>query len=99
MSWKIRELVIGDRDYELMAEVKKKLGNVYYDSAAGPYVYSPMIYRVCSDIVGVEKILFGTDYPLLKASRYEKDIETAGLDEKEKELIYYKNLARILKLD
>jgi len=51
--------------YELMREVRKAAANVYYDSAASPLLYSPQIFRTVVDIVGSEKVLFGSDFPLL----------------------------------
>jgi predicted TIM-barrel fold metal-dependent hydrolase len=51
--------------YELMREVRKAASNVLYDSAASPLLYSPQIFRTVVDIVGSDKILFGSDFPLL----------------------------------
>jgi len=61
--------------YTLMPEVKALLKNVYFDTAASPFLYKPEIYRRVIDLVGVEKVLFGSDYPLLDAGRYFKEIE------------------------
>ncbi len=51
--------------YELMHEVRKAAANVYYDSAASPLLYSPQIFRTVIDIVGSDKVLFGSDFPLI----------------------------------
>ncbi len=51
--------------YELMREVRKAAANVYYDSAASPLLYSPQIFRAVLDIVGSDKVLFGSDFPLI----------------------------------
>ena len=51
--------------YELMREVRKAATNVYYDSAASPLLYSPQIFRTVIDIVGSDKVLFGSDFPLI----------------------------------
>ncbi len=51
--------------YELMREVRKVAANVYYDSAASPLLYSPQIFRTVIDIVGSDKVLFGSDFPLI----------------------------------
>jgi predicted TIM-barrel fold metal-dependent hydrolase len=72
------------------------LRNVYYDTAASPYIYRPVIYRVVAEMVGPEKILFGSDYPLLGLQRYLADMEEAGLPEDWKEMILGKNLARLM---
>lgn len=64
--------------YELMPEVRGVLRNVYYDTAASPLLYDDRIYRVAMDIAP-EKILFGSDYPLLCTRRYLGRIRAAGL--------------------
>lgn len=51
--------------YELMREVRQASTKVYYDSAASPLLYSSKIFRTVIDIVGSEKILFGSDFPLI----------------------------------
>jgi predicted TIM-barrel fold metal-dependent hydrolase len=57
--------------YGLMKkEVRQVLRNVWFDTAASPYLYAPDIYRVAGEIIGFEKILFGSDYPLLNPKRY-----------------------------
>lgn len=64
--------------FELMPEVRGVLRNVYYDTAASPLLYDDRIYRVAMDIAP-GKILFGSDYPLLRPRRYLERIRTAGL--------------------
>lgn len=71
----------------LKKEVKEVLRNVYYDTAASPFLYDPVIYRRAIEAVGINKILFGTDYPLIKPERYFKDMETVALDKVETDLI------------
>jgi predicted TIM-barrel fold metal-dependent hydrolase len=80
----------------LKKEGQEVLRNVYYDTAASPYIYRPVIYRVVAEMVGPEKILFGSDYPLLGLQRYLADMEEAGLPEDWKEMILGKNLARLM---
>jgi predicted TIM-barrel fold metal-dependent hydrolase len=68
--------------YMLMKkEVREALNNVWFDTAASPYLYSPEIYKVAGDIMGFDKILFGSDYPLLKPGRYFKEIKESGLND------------------
>ena len=50
--------------YELNPKVRPDLQNVYYDLAACPLLYDPQVYRQLIDVVGYEKIIWGTDYPL-----------------------------------
>lgn len=60
-------------------EVNEVLKSVWFDTAASPYLYTPDVYRIAADIIGFEKILFGSDYPLLKPQRYFKEMALAGL--------------------
>ena len=71
----------------LKKEVKDVLRNVYYDTAASPFLYDPEIYRMAIERVGVDKILMGTDYPLIKPERYFRELASAGLSEVEIEQI------------
>lgn len=86
--------------YNLMKkEVSETLANVWFDTAASPFLYKPDIYRLASELAGADKILFGTDYPLLAASRYLKEMDQAGLTDDQKAQICHGNAAALLKLD
>ncbi len=50
--------------YELNKVFRENFKNVYYDTSASPLLYDPKIYKSVYDIVGSDKILFGSDYPL-----------------------------------
>jgi predicted TIM-barrel fold metal-dependent hydrolase len=80
----------------LKKEAPEAFRNVYFDTAASPFIYRPVIYRVVAEMVGPEKIIFGSDYPLLPPSRYLKEMEEADLPEDWREMILGKNLARLL---
>lgn len=83
--------------YELLKkEVSETLARVRYDTSAGPFLYKPTVYRRFIEIAGVEKLLFGTDFPLLELPRYEKDFAEAGLTEDERAAILGTNLAKLL---
>jgi len=82
--------------YALMPEVKSALANVYFDTAASPFLYKPEIYTQAVGLVGAEKVLFGTDYPIIPARRYLKEIKTLGLEENNVEQILGKNAAGLL---
>jgi len=84
--------------YALMPEVKQAMKNVYFDTAASPFLYSPQIYRRVADLVGADRILFGTDYPLLSPTRLLDEINTTDLSEAEKRLILSENARRLLGL-
>ncbi len=86
--------------YSLMKkEVTESLKNVYFDTAASPFLYKNDIYRVAKELVGIEKILFGSDYPLIKPGRYFKELAQSGLSEEEITNIKGGNAARLLGLN
>ncbi len=82
--------------YELMPEVERAMGNVYYDTAASPFLYSKKIYGVAKEIVGAEKILFGSDFPLVSPQRYFEELEASGLSVEDREKILGLNFLRLL---
>jgi predicted TIM-barrel fold metal-dependent hydrolase len=43
---------------------RETLRNVYYDTAALPLLYDPAILRQVIDLVGPDRLLYGSDYPL-----------------------------------
>ena len=85
--------------YALMPEVKKAMGNVYFDSAASPFLYTPEIYSQVIQLVGADKVLFGSDYPLLTQRRLLNEIETLDLAEKTKNLVLAGNALKLLGIE
>jgi predicted TIM-barrel fold metal-dependent hydrolase len=65
--------------YTLMPEVKKALGNVWFDSAASPLLYQPEIYERVADLAGGDRILFGSDWPLLRQRRALEELRSVNL--------------------
>jgi predicted TIM-barrel fold metal-dependent hydrolase len=53
-----------------MPEIEAVTRNVVYDCAASTYLYRPDIFRTVLDLVGRERVLFGSDYPVLKIDRF-----------------------------
>ncbi len=82
--------------YALMPEVKQAMSNVFFDTAASPFLYSPQIYGQVSQLIGSDKILFGTDYPLLKQTRLLNEINSSGLNEEAKNQILSGNARKLL---
>lgn len=80
--------------YELMPEVRDSLRNVFYDTAASLYLYDDRIYRVAAEIAP-DKVLFGSDYPLLRARPYLKRIGGVGLPSDVERAILGGNAARV----
>lgn len=84
--------------YYLMPEVKKAMANVYFDTAASPYLYDKEIYNHVIRLAGPEKILFGTDYPLLRPKKLLDEIEALELTTGTKQMILGGNAAELLGL-
>ena len=82
----------------LKKEFREAFRNVYFDTAASPFLYSPEVYLTAARIMGIEKILLGTDYPLLKPERYFKELEDAGLEKKQAEAVCGINAMKVLGL-
>jgi predicted TIM-barrel fold metal-dependent hydrolase len=85
--------------YTLMPEVKKAMGNVYFDSAASPFLYTPEVYSQVIQLVGADRVLFGSDYPLLVQSRLLEEIKALNLAEESKNLVLAGNALRLLGIE
>jgi len=84
--------------YALMPEVAKALANVFFDTAATVFLYKPEIFEQVSQIIGSDKILFGTDYPLMHQNRVLAQIQSSQLLEEDKAKILGANAQKLLKL-
>ena len=93
--------------FELNTHMRKAFANVWYDVAASPLLYDSRIFRAVVDAVGADKILYGSDYPLLLYPTHRKEpdfntfleeIRLSGLSEQEREKILGGNFARLLGL-
>jgi predicted TIM-barrel fold metal-dependent hydrolase len=85
--------------YALMPEVAKALANVYFDTAATVFLYKPEIFEQVSRIIGSDKVLFGTDYPLMHQNRVIAQIQSSQLPEEEKSGILGANAQKLLYCD
>ena len=84
--------------YALMPEVEKALNNVYFDTAASPFLYDQRIFAVAASIVGADRILLGSDFPLLRGRRLLAQLRGTALSEAEKQAVSGGNAARLLGL-
>ncbi len=82
----------------LKKETKEVLQNVWYDTAASPFLYDSNIYKVAKDIGLIDKIILGSDYPLLKPTRYYKEINESGIPKEDKEKVLSKNAIQLIGL-
>ena len=55
--------------YAHMPEVRSALTNVYFDSAATPFLYDQGVFTTVASAVGADRMLFGSDFPLLRPKR------------------------------
>jgi len=85
--------------YGLMKkEVKEALKNVWFDTAASPFLYTIDIYQIAVQIIGPEKILFGSDYPLLNPDRYLREMDSAYISSESKTAMVWQNARELLDL-
>ena len=82
--------------YELMPEVKLAFKNVYYDSAASPFLYSPNVFSIMAHLVDTKKMLFGSDYPVIKQDRVLIQLENSSLSESQKLAIQHTNMKNLI---
>ena len=82
--------------YALMPEVNEGLANVYFDTAASPFLYDRRVFEAGVGLVGAGRILLGSDYPLLRASRLLRQMEEAELAEGERDAIRGGNAVGLL---
>ena len=83
--------------YELMTEVREVCSRVYYDTAASLFLYDDRIFRLVDALVG-DKVLWGTDYPLIGHQRFRRRVEAAGLPPDSVDKVLGENAARLLGL-
>src|SRR5919202_329112 len=67
--------------YELMPEVADAARNLWYDSAASTYLYRFDVFPSVAALAGSLRILWGTDWPLLRQAPFLRRTRAAGLDE------------------
>jgi predicted TIM-barrel fold metal-dependent hydrolase len=81
--------------YELMPEIRGITRNVVYDSAASTYLYDFSIFPVMERLVGAERILFASDYPVLAQKRFLNRVLDAGMTECSLAAVLAENARRV----
>ncbi|MDP6665928.1 MAG: amidohydrolase family protein [Dehalococcoidia bacterium] len=84
--------------YGLMPEVRSALKNVYFDSAAFPFLYRPEVFDVAARSIGAEKILFASDFPVVSQKRALDEFERSGVSAEQAKLIRGANAVQLLEL-
>jgi predicted TIM-barrel fold metal-dependent hydrolase len=83
--------------YELMPEVARLMGNVYYDTAASLYLYQDDIFSLAARWAP-GKVLFATDYPLISPRPFIERIEGSRMPKATLRRMLGGNAWRVLKL-
>lgn len=98
-SWMLAHLGGGLPFFASMKkQVPEVLAGCWFDTAAMPFLYKPRTLRFLTDMLGPDKLLFGSDYPLLPPKRYFKELAQSGLTEEEQQALLGGNAAKLLQL-
>ena len=84
--------------YALMPEVRRSLSSVYFDTAASPFLYDHRIFEVVTSLVGSDRVLGASDYPLMRHSAIRKQLVSTGLSKSDRLAVLGGNAARALDL-
>lgn len=82
----------------LKKEVPAVLANCWIDTAAFPFLYRPEVLPALIRALGPDKLLLGTDYPLLPPSRYEQEFAQSGLSDAQLEGLFKNNAASLFQI-
>lgn len=72
-------------------QMKETLKNVWYDTAASIFLYDPEIYDMAIQANVIDKVLFGTDFPLLTPDRYYADMDKSAMTDAHKRQVLGEN--------
>lgn len=75
--------------YSFMPELEGLLNNVYFDTAAIPYLYNSKIINFLVNLMDSRKLIFGSDYPLMRPKRVINYLESSHLAEAEMQDILF----------
>lgn len=82
----------------LKKEMQERFRNVWFDTAASPFLYDSRVYAIAASIIGVDRILFGSDFPLIRPERYRREMQTSGLEMRQIEAVMADNARRLLRI-
>ena len=66
--------------YAHMPEVRALCARLWFDTAAVPFLYDPWVYASVVGLIGADRVLLGSDHPLLRIPRYLDALSASGLD-------------------
>lgn len=84
--------------FAVMPEVAEVCGRLWFDTAASSLLYSADVYARVAAGIGAERILFGSDFPLLSQGRCRARVEDAGMGPEETAAVLGGNASRLLGL-
>jgi predicted TIM-barrel fold metal-dependent hydrolase len=84
--------------YALMPEVRDSLATAYVDTAGTSYLYSPDVFPRAVDLLGAQRILFGSDFPLRPLESCLDEVRAAAIDDDARALILGENARKLLRL-
>jgi predicted TIM-barrel fold metal-dependent hydrolase len=85
--------------YALMPEMREALARTYFDTAASGLLYRADVYARVADLVGAERILFGSDFPLIEQGRALQQVREAPIDDETRRLILGENARELLRIN
>ena len=80
-----------------MPEISSIFTNTYFDTAASNYLYDDSIYPIASQLVKPEKIIFGSDYPVISQTKVLNSLVAKIENKNLKEDILGRNILKLLK--
>jgi predicted TIM-barrel fold metal-dependent hydrolase len=84
--------------YSLMPEMSKAMNRTYVDTAATGLLYSPDVFARVVDLMGAQKVLFGSDYPLTSQQDALQALREAPMPDDARPLIEGENVRELLRL-
>lgn len=81
--------------YYLMPELGPSLPRVYFDSAATDFLYDKRVFATAMGAVGMDRAIFGSDFPLVSQERALAHARSAGLSDTEQEALLGANATAV----
>lgn len=84
--------------FALMPEVRDAIAGMYVDTAASHLLYEPRVYRTVVDLIGADRVLWASDFPLITQRQALQRLQEAGLHDDERAKIAGENAAALFGL-